>query len=107
MINQDILYSYIGEQLKNHREQKHLKQQDVADAIGLERTSITNIERGKQKLPIHVLFNICEVLGVNPSEVLPRPGEVAEVREMAKVSVRGFEGTLPPSIAELITGSSR
>lgn len=104
MISQDQLYSFIGEQLKNHRETQMRKQQDVAEAVGLERTSITNIERGKQKLPIHVLFNICEVLGVNPSEVLPRMGAVAEEREMEKVSVRGFEGELPRGIAQLIAG---
>lgn len=107
MISQDQLYSFIGEQLKNHRETQDRKQQDVADAIGLERTSITNIERGKQKLPIHVLFNICEVLGVSPTEVLPRMEAVTEEREMAKVSVRGFEGELPPGIAQLISGVPR
>ena len=35
-----------------------LQQQDLADAVGLTRTSISNIERGKQGLSVDMLYTI-------------------------------------------------
>lgn len=42
-----------------------LQQQDLADAVGLTRTSISNIERGKQGLSVDMLYSIS--LHVNES----------------------------------------
>lgn len=104
MINQDRLYSFIGEQLKTHREKQGLTQGDLAGLVGLERTSITNIEGGKQKLPIHVLYGVCRALSVNPSDVLPRIEDVSEQPKLERVSIGDFSGALPPGIARLLTG---
>lgn len=35
-----------------------LQQQELADAVGLTRTSISNIERGKQGLSVDLLYSI-------------------------------------------------
>ena len=107
MINQDGLYSHIGEQLKNHREKIGLTQLELANRVALERTSITNIERGKQKLPIHVLFGVCKALGVSPSEVMPRVEQVADSPEMTQISFGNFNGNVPLGIAMLMTGEGR
>jgi transcriptional regulator with XRE-family HTH domain len=40
-------------------------------ALGLSRTSITNIERGRQPIQLHTLYKIAEVLGVEPTALLP------------------------------------
>ena len=45
--------------------------------IGLSRTSITNIEKGRQHVSLHHLYRIADVLGVPPDMLLPpapRPG---------------------------------
>lgn len=104
MINQDRLYSFIGEQLKSHREKQGLTQGDLAGLVRLERTSITNIEGGKQKLPIHVLYGVCKALGIAPSDVLPRVEDVLEEPKLERVSIGDFTGVLPPGIARLVTG---
>lgn len=40
-------------------------------ALGLSRTSITNIERGRQPIQLHTLYKIADVLGVEPTALLP------------------------------------
>jgi transcriptional regulator with XRE-family HTH domain len=41
-----------------------MSQGQIADAVGLVRTSITNIERGKQKLSLVTLKAIADALGM-------------------------------------------
>jgi DNA-binding XRE family transcriptional regulator len=65
------LYAEIGKRVKSKREQKDLLQADLAIQIGVERTSIVNLEAGKQRSPIHVLYNIALVLGCAITELLP------------------------------------
>lgn len=107
VINQERLYSYIGDQLRSHREQKGVTQQELADLVNLERTSITNIERGRQKLPIHVLFGICKALGVGPNDVMPRVIDVAEEKPLERVLIGDFSASLPAGIARLMVGEGR
>ena len=42
------LYKEFGQRLRKAREDAQLTQKEVADRVGLKRTSITNIERGRQ-----------------------------------------------------------
>ncbi len=84
MIDDKLLYEMLGARLKQLREGQaggkrgRLTQGELADLVGLERTSITNIEAGNQKLPLHVLFRLCEQLGVSPVDILPSVKEVTE-----------------------------
>jgi transcriptional regulator with XRE-family HTH domain len=53
-----------GAELKRVREALRISQKEVADAVGLERTSITNIERGRQKLSLVTFKAIADALGM-------------------------------------------
>ena len=81
MIDEMRLYQILGERLRKLREQQdgargRMTQAELATKIGLERTSVTNIEKGGQKVPLHVLFRLCEVLKVSIAELLPAISEV-------------------------------
>lgn len=81
MIDEGRLYQMLGERLRKLREQQdgargRMTQAELATKIGLERTSVTNIEKGGQKVPLHVLFRLCEVLKVSVAELLPAISEV-------------------------------
>ncbi len=65
------LYIEIGQRIHIARKGCDLSQQELADAIGLTRTSISNIERGIQHLTIHTLFDIATVLAMSIYELLP------------------------------------
>lgn len=71
MINANELYSQIGNRIRKLRIEKKLSQTRLAEIIGLTRTSITNIEKGRQKLLIHTLWDLAEALGTDPREILP------------------------------------
>ena len=81
MIDEDRLYRMLGERLRTLREKQvgsrgRMTQAELALQVGLERTSITNIEKGAQKVPLHVLFRLCQVLRVPVAELLPTISEV-------------------------------
>jgi len=48
-----------------------LTQQDVAERVGLTRTSITNIERGAQHIGLHQLYLLAAAVGLEPAQLLP------------------------------------
>lgn len=64
------LYPTIGAQLRDLRDQRGLTQQQIANTIGLTRSSIANIERGTQHLPLHSWVAICQTLGADPADVI-------------------------------------
>lgn len=74
MIDDERLYQAIGKRLKQLREANDLTQADLAKTLGFERTSITNIERGKQRPGVHVLYRICAYLQVPIDKLLPPVG---------------------------------
>ena len=67
----DEIYVHIGQRIQEERKSLGFLQQDLAQEIGLLRTSIVNIEAGRQRLPIHKLYEIAEALGVSVSCLLP------------------------------------
>ena len=40
-------------------------------ALHLSRTSVTNIERGRQPVQLHTLYKIAEILATEPTALLP------------------------------------
>jgi transcriptional regulator with XRE-family HTH domain len=65
------LYREIGRTLRERRETAGLTQGDVAVRVGLSRTSITNIEKGRQHVTLHVLYALADAIGTKPSDLLP------------------------------------
>lgn len=67
----DGLYKEFGRLLRAARKNAKLTQGDVAERVGLTRTSITNIERGAQHIGLHQLFLLASAVGVPPEDLLP------------------------------------
>lgn len=69
----DSLYDEFGRLLRAVREraQIDLTQQELANRVGLSRTSVTNIELGKQHISLHMIYGFAKALGVSPTELLP------------------------------------
>lgn len=86
----DALYRDFGRRLRTAREAGGLSQSELAARVGLGRTSITNIETGRQRVPLHLLLELAAALGVQPASLLPTPP---------------FDGqpTLPPSAARAMS----
>lgn len=71
------LYLEIGKKLKASRLNKGLNQNQLAEEIsGIGRTSISNLEQGKQQPPLHILYQICHTLDMDIQSILPTYREI-------------------------------
>src|SRR5580704_12292697 len=65
------LYELIGERIAQRRAGRGLSQAQLATLIGLTRSSVSNIEKGRQKMLIHTFLDIAHCLVVPPESLLP------------------------------------
>lgn len=68
----ELLYFVLGKRIKAAREKANLRQVDLAEKIGLTRTSIVNIEQGKQRIQLIEIYQVALVLGVEIADLLPK-----------------------------------
>ena len=64
-------YLLLGRQLATVRRDRKITQDRLAAAVGLSRTSVANIEAGRQALTVHTLVAFASVLGKDPAELIP------------------------------------
>jgi transcriptional regulator with XRE-family HTH domain len=70
-MNEAQFYRQFGGQLRERRRRLGLTQESLAEDVGLSRTSITNIERGEQRILLHQLYSFADKLKVRPEKLLP------------------------------------
>lgn len=68
-------YAALGRRVALARESR-MTQDALARKIALTRTSIINIEKGRQQVLVHTLLDIARALGVPPTELLPLEGDL-------------------------------
>jgi transcriptional regulator with XRE-family HTH domain len=77
-------YVRLGEHIRAARTASGVTQQAMADRLGLNRTTMVNIEKGRQRLSVHQLVDLADALGCEPCDLLPgKPleSESAEPRD--------------------------
>ena len=62
--------SFLGENIQTIRKHRKMKQQELADKIGINMQSLSKIERGVNYPTFDTLEKIMDVLGVTPNELL-------------------------------------
>jgi transcriptional regulator with XRE-family HTH domain len=87
MIDDHRLYSLIGARVRRIRESQtpRMSQEDLARILELKRTSITNIERGNQKLTVDAIYRLCERFGLGIHEIMPPVSDVTCAQERSIV----------------------
>lgn len=75
----DGLYREIGRKIRDARERAapKLSQDKLAKRLGMSRASVVNIEAGRQHPPLHLLWQIAEILGTDLVLLLPRRDELS------------------------------
>ena len=68
-------YPRFGQTLRKARKTSGLSQEDLAKAVGLNRTSVSNIEKGRQKILLQTFCDLLRVLNVEPRDLIPLPIE--------------------------------
>lgn len=66
------LYRVFGSRLRELRERRSVTQEELARRVELSRTSITNIERGRQRVMLHQVVELAEALEAKPEELMPK-----------------------------------
>lgn len=73
LMRDDDLYSLLGERISLRRRSLKKTQRDLADAVGMSRASVANIECGRQKVLVHHLYRLAEALQMpNVADLLPQ-----------------------------------
>jgi transcriptional regulator with XRE-family HTH domain len=106
-MHQEGLYKAVGQRIRRIREERQLTQAELASLVSLTRSSITNIEQGRQKLLLHTLYDIATALAVKPSDLLPEA--------ISTIKAEAFEQHLPGDLSNaeqewmrgIVTGSKK
>ncbi len=102
--------SQVGGQIRELRRLKRMTLQQLADAVGVSVSHISQIERNRAKLPIGTLRSICDVLGVHitwffPAETAAAPEErnfIVRAKHRRRMSFTGLginEELLSPNLS--------
>lgn len=81
MKDRDAFYVDVGKAIRRLREERGLTQTDLGTAVGLTRTSISNVEKGRQKMLLHTFYDVAETLMADLSTILPRQGQAITSEE--------------------------
>lgn len=100
-IDEALLYQMLGESIKERRKEVGMTQSQLAAEVGVLRTSVTNIETGRQKAPLHLLFKLCAALGVETYTLIPENAEIVRPN-VVPVEVDGEVKYIPPKAAEAL-----
>lgn len=100
------VYQEIGNLVARARKKSKLSQHDLAVRIGLQRTSVTNIEKGRQKIMVHTLMDMAKHLNVEAVALLPRGEAVGSGQDVTKLFERGVRDTLKPEALRFIEKSA-
>lgn len=76
----ELIYKEIGLLLMARRHELGMTQEDVAEILGLTRTSIVNIECGRQRIMLHTIIGIAAILGEDSGQLLSRAIERVRAR---------------------------
>lgn len=87
MSDNELLYQAVGEKIRYIRERSSpkLSQAQLATRLGVSRASVVNIEAGRQRAPLHVLWQIAEILGIELSFLIPQRDELLETQGPIKL----------------------
>jgi transcriptional regulator with XRE-family HTH domain len=77
-MDQEDLHVALGRKIREKRQASGLTQTELAERVSISRTSLTNMELGRQRLLIDQLYKMAEVLNSKPQDLLPQPSEVVK-----------------------------
>src|SRR5215475_6738399 len=83
MTDFDEIYRGVGRKIRQTRVNQNLSQDSLAQRLGISRTSMVNIEASRQRTPLHVLWQIAELLETKLTLLIHEPEELLEPTSQA------------------------
>lgn len=88
----------INEKMRNLRMQLHLSQDYVAQYLGVNRSTVTQMENGKRKILAEELSKLCSLFGVSADTFINN----TEISQPTNVFARSFENLDETDQAEIM-----
>ena len=88
----------VGQRLKAARRERRVAQDAFAEAMGVSRTTASNIERGQQRVFLDQIYRAAEILGVTIDVLLPAHQPSAQRMVVHAAS----DDPLPPGAARQV-----
>jgi transcriptional regulator with XRE-family HTH domain len=86
----DRFYVEFGRRLRDARGRARLSQEALGGRVGLNRTSISNVENGRQRLLLHQLPLLAGALAASMNDLLPPAEADADVLAAVPEDARGW-----------------
>lgn len=84
----DAFYAIVGRNIKDVRIGCGVSQTRLANLIGFNRSSVANLEAGRQRIALHLFFLIAEALDVRPGQILP---DMQLLEEISPVTIDSLD----------------
>ncbi len=81
-------YRRLGELVRDQRKRRRLTQVGLAELWQLDRTTVVNIEKGRQRVSIYQLLTLADHLGCAVTDLLPVRSDPGELTEMLRGKAR-------------------
>jgi len=94
-VNNEYLYSTLGRRMRMRRLELGMTQAQLAASADILRTSIANIEAGRQKAPLHVLYKVSAALDIDLLTVLPSVADVVQRNTVFVEQDESIKATMP------------
>jgi transcriptional regulator with XRE-family HTH domain len=106
----ESIYRAVGKRIRDTREQsvKKMSQAKLAKQLDISRASVVNIEAGRQRAPLHLLWEIAEVLDIDLPMLIPRRAElnasktITELNNTMRKQIKSEAGG-NPTLEETLT----
>jgi transcriptional regulator with XRE-family HTH domain len=86
----DRLYRGVGDLVQAARAKAGLSQAELGDRIGFTRSSIANLEAGRQRIRLHILALIADALHIETAELIPR-ASLGIAKDLSQVDLTGHD----------------
>ena len=67
----DEFYVLVGKNIAKQRKILGLNQEEFGNRLGLSRTSVVNIEKGRQKASLHLIYAMLVIFDIEISKIFP------------------------------------
>lgn len=95
----------IGSRVRQARKRQGWSQLDLAQAVDLTRSSVANLEAGRQRPPVHVALLIAQALDVPVEELLPSGADLDKFVRVQNPAI-DLDGQ-PAATHEFVTSAIR
>lgn len=102
---QGPFYREFGKKLSQLRSAAKITQAALAQAVGLSRTSIVNIEKGRQPVPIDLAVRMATSLGKSLVDLIPEADPTPFIRDIAS-ELRKISPSARPWVERVISASA-